>query len=223
MKILGAAIGGIIANLSASVESVNKGSYAGFAFSGIIGLTHAYPSLAKFVDEQLIPATRDEFFLPATECATTTLDKLAGKDIGAYFKNGLATLNDPEALSAINDGGIMGLHGLPETPLYLYHAIGDEVSPIATVDALVNRYCAAEIESLEFHRNEIGKHTLEAVTGVSGAMDFLIDRFDGKPVAQGCTIKTGKKLLPDTDELGQSVLTIFALVKSFVGLPIGLA
>lgn len=82
----------------------------------------------------------------------------------------------------------MGVHGTPTAPLFVYKATGDEVSPVADTDALVKKYCAAGAR-IQYHRDLLGNHETEAISGSASALAWISDRLNGKGVSGGCSTK----------------------------------
>ena len=116
----------------------------------------------------------------------------SGQDIFQYFQDGEAVFQNPLVQAILNKDGIMGYHGVPSMPVFAYKAIGDEVSPVADSDALIDRYCAVGANIL-YQRNTVGGHAAEFVNGEQRALDFLTAGFDGsfasKYNTSGCTIQ----------------------------------
>lgn len=186
LNIAGAALGGLTPNVAEVVHTINQGPFAGLAPAGIRGLAAAYPELADYLNEHLVPWKRGYFDRVLSQCTISDALDFVFQDIFSYFDNGEAILTDDIPLAVIKDGGTMGLHGTPDIPLHVYKAINDEVSLVADTDALVAQYCAAGV-SISYEREELAEHLFEAVTGSAGALRFLIDRFNGVAPQQGCT------------------------------------
>lgn len=53
-------------------------------------------------------------------------------------------------MNVIYRDGIMGYHGVPQMPLYIYQAKDDEVSPINDTRKLIAEYCNMGA-NIEFH------------------------------------------------------------------------
>lgn len=71
----------------------------------------------------------------------------AYQDIGDYFVGGLDDLISHVFARIANVDGIMGYHGVPQMPLFVYKAIADEISLVRDTDALVAKYCSSELNS----------------------------------------------------------------------------
>lgn len=77
-------------------------------------------------------------------------------------------------------------------PLFVYKAIGDQLSNISQTDALVDRYCGDGANIL-YYRNTAGDHNTEIINGRVNAIAFLTSVLDGSYAAvykaMGCTVK----------------------------------
>lgn len=82
----------------------------------------------------------------------------------------------------------MGLHGTPTAPMFVYKAIGDEISPVKDTDDLVKKYCGAGAR-IEYHRDLVGNHETEAISGSVSALEWISDRLKGRAVKSGCSTK----------------------------------
>ncbi|KAJ5666692.1 hypothetical protein N7462_011101 [Penicillium macrosclerotiorum] len=186
LNFAGVALGGTTPNISSVLETINKGSHAGLAFSGIYGQAKAYPNLTDWVSSNLISSKSAEFYSIASGCLSQASSDGEDKDLYTYFKNGEASFYEAVPKSIFQWSGQMGLHGTPNAPLFVYKAIGDEISPVADTDALVSKYCA-EGARIEYHRDLIGNHESEAISGSASALAWLSDRLDGEDVSSGCS------------------------------------
>lgn len=155
----GAALGGLTPNVTSVLLSVNGDIEAGLIPPSILGLSSQYPDeraflLSRLKTEGLYNATG---FLAALNY---TLDEAivayAFQDIGAYFVGGLQDLLGPVPTRLTQRDGMMGYHGVPQVPLYVYKAIADEVSVVNDTDALVERFCNSKSVPQTFGRRRRG-------------------------------------------------------------------
>lgn len=93
---------------------------------------------------------------------------------------------------AIDEDGVMGLHGVPQMPVYAYKAIQDGISPVADTDALIAGFCAQGANIL-YQRNTAGTHGQEEIYGDAAATAFLDAVLTGTYAdhyqTTGCTIE----------------------------------
>ena len=77
----------------------------------------------------------------------------------------------------------------PTAPLFVYHAVNDELVPITTADATVANYCAHG-GAVTYTRDELSEHITLAFTGATSALSWLTTRLNGAAVPHGCTTTT---------------------------------
>jgi hypothetical protein len=75
--------------------------------------------------------------------------------------------------------------------LYIFHAVNDELIPIAAVNALVTQYCNAGIP-VAYYQDIASDHNSLAVSGAPAAIQYLTARFAGGAVPSTC----GAPMLP---------------------------
>lgn len=186
LNFAGVALGGLIPNITSVLGTINKGLFAGLGPAGILGLTHAYPDLATYVDSNLDPAKAADFKKTESICLDEDILDYALQDLFSYFTVGEAILNDPIPQAVLAATGQMGTHGTPKMPIFIYKAVFDEVSVIADTDAVVKKLCSQGAQ-IQYVRDGIGEHATETITGAGDALIFLKDRFNGVPAATGCS------------------------------------
>lgn len=180
LHIQAAALGGLTPDVKNVLLTINGGPFAGLAFSGIAGLTRVWPNSTKWLNDNLIPSKADDFRRIAAQCSNTRDG--AGKNIGDYFKNGLASFNEQIPQQLLTSNGLMGYHGTPLIPLYFYKAAGDEVSAVADTDTLYARLCS-QGTTIQYDRNLVGEHLSEAISCAGSALAWIEARLNGVSVA----------------------------------------
>ena len=220
LSFIGAALGGLVPNITSVLNTINKGPFADLGPAGIMGLTHAYPDLAVYVDENLVPSKAADFKKAGTQCLNTDMTQFLFSDIYSYFTQGEEIWNDPVPQSVFQGTGLQGTHGTPKMPMFFYKAVADEVSPVADTDALVNKLCSQGAQ-IQYVRNGLGEHATEIITGSGDAFIFLKSRFDGIPAVSGC--KTSNVLLDALNPAAIAALgvTVTDALLAILLLPIG--
>ncbi|WP_460724055.1 lipase family protein [Nocardia heshunensis] len=71
--------------------------------------------------------------------------------------------------------------------MYLYHALNDEVAPVADADGLVGDYCARGVD-VTYHKYPVVEHLTGNVAGSPAALDWIGQRFGGAPATSTCGI-----------------------------------
>ncbi len=88
------------------------------------------------------------------------------------------------AFAGLNLGG-----STPTAPLFVYHAIHDELIPISGVNSTVAEYCSRG-DAVTYTRDSLSEHVTLAFTGASSALSWLRDRLTGGAVPHACTTRT---------------------------------
>ncbi|KAH8881306.1 LIP-domain-containing protein [Thozetella sp. PMI_491] len=200
LSFAGAALGGLTPNISSVLLSINGSAAAGLAPSSILGATTQYPKVRDLIVSKLKttgPYNATTFLSALTTPVSQSARIFAFQPIDQYFVNGLADLFTPAVLKVVHSDGVMGYHGVPEMPLYVYKAVKDEVSVVADTDALVTRFCGVGVD-VNYQRNSIGGHSDEGTNGAYGAFDFLSSVLAGTYNTTGCTVANVAVNITDT-------------------------
>lgn len=221
LNFAGAALGGLVPNITSVLETINEGEFAGLIPAGIMGLYSAYPELATFIDENLVPSKAAEFKDALNQCLVADASEFANQNLFTYFINGTTTLLEPLPQAILSETGLQGTHGTPNFPLFFYKAIGDEVSPINDTDALVEKLCSQGAQ-IQYVRDEIGEHGTEAITGAGDALVFLKERFDGVPAATGCSVANVTSSAFNLAAIEALGITVADILLALLSQPIGI-
>ncbi|TAQ87220.1 hypothetical protein B7494_g4479 [Chlorociboria aeruginascens] len=191
----GVAIGGVTPNSTSVLVTVNNSPYAELIPNGLLGVASQDAALEQYLVSQLKssgPYNASTFLSVRTQNTTVDAANFENEDMFDYFISGSAILQSAVVQATVDRDGIMGYHGVPSMPLFVYKAIQDELSPVADTDALVERYCAVGANIL-YQRNTVGGHLAEYINGEESALAFLSAVLDGsyaaKYPATGCTVR----------------------------------
>ncbi|KAI0204025.1 LIP-domain-containing protein [Astrocystis sublimbata] len=178
LEISGTALGGLFDDLVGNMDRVNCSPIAALVVSGLIGMTTQYPEAAAHLRSRLRPDMVDEFLRAKDTNVNDSLRFYAMKDIySSYLVGGAADLQHPVIQKVFNLEGHLGRHGIPNMPMFIYMAVGDQFSPISQTDALVGRFCAAGAD-ITYERNTVGGHLAEIENGNERAIAWLRTIFD---------------------------------------------
>jgi len=185
LNIVGAAMGGIPANVESVANKVDGGAFASVYFGAVVGLARAYPAIDpnKYATTAGIAMIKDmgnRCLLGMFEGQSDMLIKYAFQKSTKYLKDA-NFLKLPEIAAIIQDNN-MGSR-IPSMPVYIYEGTNDEIMPIADVDALVKAYCAAGV-SVQYNRTG-GDHLLMAIAPTP-MRNFVLDRLNGKIAPNTC-------------------------------------
>jgi hypothetical protein len=202
LKILGAAAGGIVPNITTVITDVNNKTNSWLIPAGIMGLVHEYPKLGPIVDAHLIPATASSFKATEHVCSEALF---GNENILSYFRNFDALMADPTLLSILaqNDMG----NNTPKIPMFIYKGVQDEISPIDESDELIKKYCARGA-SVTYRRDILANHELDAVLALPAVLPWLKDRLNRLPVNHNCSTSTVVSSLFEIDAVNQATQNV---------------
>ncbi|TID17922.1 putative lipase 8 precursor [Venturia nashicola] len=192
LNIIGAAIGGLPTNISKTISVVNGRSNVGLVAASFLGIAAKFPAFKEYIDKNLIK-NRDLFDIPLSECMSSPANatygygvSLANENIASWFVDNATNLvrDNSELLNQI---GVMGLHGTPSFPMYVWKSTTDEVVPtIEDTNALVEKYCSTGTK-IEYVRYANSTHSATFVLGFPGAARFIGSLYAGIS-PQKCTV-----------------------------------
>jgi hypothetical protein len=181
LKLAGVALGGNNASIRAGLQAFDGSLFGGAIVIGFIGLDRAYPEyhLADYLNSTGSAAVAQS----QEDCiADAVLEHPLFR--ASYALKDPNDLNGPAWSDVFNLASPLTFPGTPATPIYDYHATGDELAPIGPDRQLVARYCQAGVTVQ--HVENPGDHFTEVAVGEPGAMRFLADRFAGRPATNTC-------------------------------------
>jgi hypothetical protein len=176
----GIAMGGTPADLLTSMMNVDGGYGFGLVMGGMVGLSRGYP--AKHLRGLFTPLGQAALDSSADDCTVTLVATYAFHALSEYTFSStpyqtstlrsVLTANSPHAVRT-------------SAALYDYHAVEDELVPVAVDDAFVAHYCSAG-DHVQVVRDSPNTHNTEMMSGAPGAIDFLAARFAGQPTPDNC-------------------------------------
>jgi hypothetical protein len=188
LNVVGVALGGFVSSVRPNMIHINGGIFGGFIPAVLPGVLRQSPRLAARLGTVLKPGGRRALALGAKQCSVEDLAEFAGFDIGKYmtvpFKKLINERTVVRAFAAMNLGG-----STPQMPLFIYHAVHDELINIRSSDAIVPRYCAHGARII-YVRSATAEHiTLQGVAAPA-VLGWLTARANGVAAPAGCTTKT---------------------------------
>ncbi|KAH9903909.1 LIP-domain-containing protein [Xylariomycetidae sp. FL2044] len=182
LEIAGIVVGGPAPNLTTVDERMTGKPTAGLVIASLLGITSQYPTAREFLLSHLKPTgdtyNASEFFRAKYLSSAMVLPYYEGQDVDRYFENGYADMFNPVIQEIIDTDSVLGLHGVPNMPMFIYAASADEFAPASETDALVRLLCTRGANILH-HRNSIGTHNYEMFAGRKRALLYLSDVLDG--------------------------------------------
>lgn len=182
LRFAGVALGGLLGDVRATIDAFSGSAFGGAIPMGINGFLRAYPELRLL--QYLTERGRALVEEASGDCITDAVPRhpfLSLADLEATPH----ALSTPAVAEMLRDNSPLHRGGTPQAPIYHYHAVLDELAPIAPARATLRRFCAAGavVQSVE---NPVGEHLTEVVVGAPGAIAFLQRRFSGRTPVDTC-------------------------------------
>ncbi|GAA3209862.1 lipase family protein [Nonomuraea helvata] len=178
LRLKGVAAGGVPADLHAVADHLDGGPNFGLAAAAGVGLDAAYPELNLQAD--LNDRGRALLADAADDCVGD-LGKLAGLSFSDLSPVDL--LNQPKWLVRLGQNRLGAV--APRVPMFLYHAQGDEIIPLAVGSTLRSEYCRAGV-TVRWTALPAPDHVSGAVEGGPPAIEWLALRILGLPATGNC-------------------------------------
>ena len=184
LNVKGASIGGVPADLTAVANGLDGSAFVAFALMAALGLDTAYPDLQ--LDNYLNAAGKD-LKAKSTSVCLVSVDGFS-TFLGTAFKH-LSDYTTTNPLTTPAWQARLGQQKLgaakPSFPVYQYHGAIDEIIPFDQAMQLRKTWCAAGVNHT-WKTELASEHALGMVSGFGAGLDWLGDRFAGKPASNNC-------------------------------------
>ncbi|WP_219460431.1 lipase family protein [Nonomuraea rhizosphaerae] len=178
LKVKGVAAGGVPADLRAVAAYLDGDENFGLAAAAGVGFDAAYPELDLEAD--LNDRGRALLADAADDCVGE-LSKLAGLRFSDLSPIDL--MNQPKWLARLAENRLGAV--APRSPIFLYHASGDEIIPRAVGATLRSEYCRAGA-NVRWLSLPAPSHVTGAIEGGPLAIEWLTLRILGLPASGNC-------------------------------------
>lgn len=205
LKFVGAAEGGVPADLGVMLSTANRQATSGVVFAAMIGLSREYPELGRYMDSRFNGLGQALRSLKNPLCVGLQLLTFPFLDIYG-LQGGGDPLTSPE-IAPLLDETRMG-KVVPDMPMFIWNANPDYLVPVIQVNTLVDTYCKDPAARVQYTRDHFSEHLTGAIVGAGPAMVWLKERFDGVPTPAGCSTSDQGTMLGDqagTDALRASL------------------
>ncbi|MFF0451811.1 lipase family protein [Nocardia africana] len=219
LNIVGAAEGGVPADLGMTLNVANGQATSGLVLAAVMGLTREYPEFARFVDEHMDPLGKGLTTLQSGLCVQYVSSLLPFLNLKGMLRVPGDPMQQP-AVAAVLDETRMG-RSVPDMPLYIWQGNPDEIIPVGQVNTLVDTYCRNPSATVQYTREHFAEHVATEISGGGAAMLWLRDRLDGVPAQPGCHTADAGWLLLDPNGFQMLASTFGETFASFFGKPIG--
>jgi hypothetical protein len=219
LNLRGVAVSGFVTDISQALVKINGGPGAGLIPSALPGILRSTPKLARGVAPYLTVAGKALLANSGRQCEIANVTKYPFFDVNDYLTIPLSRLLAHPAVKKAARSLNFGASKL-SAPLFVYHAINDELIPVAGPDAIVPKYCKAGT-SVTYTRDELSEHGALAVTGGPAALAWLHARLTGKAKPRGCTTTTVPTMALTPTAIAQEPELAAAVLSGLAGLPVG--
>ncbi|MEU6710589.1 lipase family protein [Nonomuraea sp. NPDC046802] len=178
LRLKGVAAGGVPADLHAVADHLDGGPDFGLGAAAGIGYDAAYPELDLDAD---LNARGRALLEDAADDCVGDLDKLAGLSFADLSPVDL--LNQPKWLARLGENRLGAI--APKVPMFLYHARGDQIIPLAVGSTLRSEYCRAGVK-VRWTALPAPDHVTGAIEGGPLAIEWLALRILGLPASGNC-------------------------------------
>ena len=178
LNIVGVSEGGVPRDIYAVARNLDGGPFSAIELAGSVGMSRAYPQLLTLFNA----AGRAMAAKIGNECIEQYIGDFPFKKLGSY-----TTARDPLVLAwvrAILDANRLGARR-PKAPIFIYHAVADELLPMRETNVLVAGYCRAGV-TVAYYQDPASDHNSLAVSGATLAVSFLGARFGGVRAPSTC-------------------------------------
>lgn len=180
LDVRGVAAGGTPADLKAVAKNINGTAFFAFLGGAAIGFNAEYPEVD--LPGWLTDAGKKAMAKLDGMCQSQALATYAGKRIEDYTVGGVNPIDDPVWTKALDANKLGGT--APDVPVLQYHGLADEIIPWRVEADLHTAWCAAGATTrLAAYP---GEHVTTQVEAQTGVVNWLSDRFAGKPAATDC-------------------------------------
>ncbi|KAM3451050.1 hypothetical protein MY3296_005557 [Beauveria thailandica] len=182
------AYGGLAVNATSVIPAINGGPAAGLVVLALLGTT-AQSQMARMILAKNLRKTglynSTTFFSALKMDSQTAMALFQNQDISKYFVEGFSFMKEPAFVHAFYDDTLAGRGDTPTIPMYVFHGVKDNISPIKDMDELVQKYCAAGT-SIEYRRNVVGDHGGTGIAEGIRALNWLGGFFAGAHQQEKC-------------------------------------
>lgn len=220
LNLVGAATGGLLADIRAAVDYNNGTStFAGAVFGGLLGVAREYPEVDQFIERYMNPLGKALRLAHEEQCVAMQFATFPFLNIKGLFDYPGDPLGAPEMQPVLREL-TLGYRGTPAAPLYIYQAPFDEAMPINSVNKLYDTYCKDPNAQVAYTRDILAEHGIAAVAGAGSTAMWLNDRLNGIPAAPGCSNRDVASQILDPGAFDAFVNAIGQTLASALGMPV---
>lgn len=225
-QLVGSAFGGLVANAT-DVAFKNDGTpFAGLPGMGLAGLAAEYPDFQKVLYDNMLPAHAAKFNKTTEKCFIPEFVELlfthwlTGLD--PVISNVDTIIHQDAVQKTLQQVTLANGEEPPQMPVFLYHALLDEVINFeVNAQRVFDKWSSQGISLFELAVDAGSEHAIEFITGAPAALTWIGERLKGTAPVKGArkTVRASNLLYPGIDPA--VVLFFEAAAKNIVGANIG--
>lgn len=189
LNIVAAAMGGVLVDVGSSLSDESGTIATGLALASVMGVASEYPELDDYLQENATPDIRLLMRVKKPFCTGWQASILPFLNLNQGLN-----IQGSAVSQQVLDNENLG-KTVPKVPLFIWQSRQDEFFNVKYTDQLVNYYCSDPQANVEYLRDGVPGHIITGLDGGSTAVRWLVDRINGVPLNQGCSIR-------DVDSLG---------------------
>ncbi|MBJ8347979.1 lipase family protein [Antrihabitans sp. YC2-6] len=185
LDIVGASLGSSVGDPGETFIRLNGTFHSGLPAIVVAALRHLYPGLERVMQEHVDEAGRRRLDLCEKLPTVAAILKFAGDDFDNYTDLPIAdVLAMPEVLEVFDDIRL-GMR-TPAVPLLMVQSVNDQIINVEDVDGQARRYSDGGAH-VTYVRDRWSEHITLMILAAPTVLDWLSDRFDGKPLPKAHT------------------------------------
>lgn len=188
LNFVGALIGGPAALPGPLVQFHSRKFASGMIPPVLAAFMMANPAARDYLRTHLTPEGRRIIDKAKRISLVESVIRWPYKDFDKLVDQPLDTMMVAPQISSVTDEMRLGQR-TPSAPVYLYHAVHDQLLPIAASDRLAQDYITGGTH-VTYRRDRTTDHILLAVLGGSDALGWLAARLAGKPLPPHPDVRT---------------------------------
>lgn len=188
LNVAGALLGAPAARPGALVRKHSGRFASGLIPPVLAAMTRAHPSTLDFLSGHLTQRGRQIIAKAAEVSLAESVLRWPFKNFDTFVDRPIEELMKAPEIARVTEEMELG-HRAPSAPVYLYHAIHDQLLPIEASDQLAQNYIAGGTH-VTYRRDRSTEHILLALLGGSDALGWLAERLAGQPLPPESDVRT---------------------------------
>lgn len=209
LNIVGAVLGSPVGDLGHTFLGLDGTFFSGLPAVMIATLAKIYPDLQKVIDDHA--TAEGKALMRSLESMTTAgaIMRMRHKSLAEFIDQPLPDLVELPAVQHVFEDTKLGYHA-PKPPVLMLQAIHDQVISVVHIDHLAETYASGGA-NLTYHRDLLSEHILLHPLSAPMVLDWLRDRFAGRPLPAGAVQSQWPALLKPKTYLGLARLGLVAV------------